>query len=133
MADKETSPVEKKVKKVTTSVEKTAKKATTPVVKKVTKVTAPAEKAAKKVATPVVKNAAEAAAPVVKKAKEVTAPTVKMVKITQVKSAIGYSKVHKGTIRALGFHRLNQTVEHPDTATLRGMLRKVNNLIVIEE
>ena len=56
-----------------------------------------------------------------------------MVKITQVKSAIGYSKVHKGTIRALGFHRLNQTVEHPDTATLRGMLRKVNNLIVIEE
>lgn len=58
---------------------------------------------------------------------------VKMVKITQVKSAIGYSKVHKATIRALGIHRLHETVEHPDTATLRGMLRKVNNLVVIEE
>jgi len=58
---------------------------------------------------------------------------VKMVKITQVKSAIGYSEKHKATMRALGFHRLHQTVEHPDTPTLRGMLIKVNHLVVIEE
>lgn len=58
---------------------------------------------------------------------------VKMVKITQVKSAIGYSEVHKATMRALGFHRLHQTVEHPDTPALRGMLNKVNHLVVIEE
>ncbi len=58
---------------------------------------------------------------------------VKMLRITQVKSAIGYSEVHKGTIRALGIKRLHQTVEHPDTPTLRGMLAKVNHLVVIEE
>jgi large subunit ribosomal protein L30 len=58
---------------------------------------------------------------------------VKMVKITQVKSAIGYSEVHKATMRALGFHRMHQTVEHPDTPALRGMLNKVNHLVVIEE
>jgi len=73
------------------------------------------------------------AAPAAKKAKKEAAPGVKMIKITQVKSAIGYSKVHKATIRALGFHRLHQTVEHPDTGSLRGMLRKVNNLVKIEE
>jgi large subunit ribosomal protein L30 len=60
-------------------------------------------------------------------------PQVKMLRITQVKSAIGYSEVHKGTIRALGIKRLHQTVEHPDTPTLRGMLAKVNHLVVIEE
>ncbi len=58
---------------------------------------------------------------------------VKMVKITQVKSAIGYSEVHKATMRALGFHRMHQTVEHPDTPSLRGMLNKVNHLVLIEE
>lgn len=58
---------------------------------------------------------------------------VKMLRITQVKSAIGYSVKHKATIRALGIHRMHQTVEHPDTPTLRGMLSKVNHLVVIEE
>ncbi len=58
---------------------------------------------------------------------------VKMLRITQVKSAIGYSEVHKATIRALGFKRLHQTVEHADTPTVRGMLAKVNHLVVIEE
>jgi large subunit ribosomal protein L30 len=67
-------------------------------------------------------------------AKKVEAPKVKMVKITQVKSAIGYSKVHKATIRALGIHRLHETVEQADTPALRGMLRKVANLVdVVEE
>jgi large subunit ribosomal protein L30 len=66
--------------------------------------------------------------------KKVEAPKVKMVKITQVKSAIGYSKVHKATIRALGIHRMHETVEQVDTPTLRGMLRKVANLVdVVEE
>jgi len=66
--------------------------------------------------------------------KKVEAPKVKMVKITQVRSAIGYSKVHKATIRALGIHRMHETVEQVDTPTLRGMLRKVANLVdVVEE
>jgi large subunit ribosomal protein L30 len=64
--------------------------------------------------------------------KKKAAPVVKMIKITLVKSAIGYSVRHKATVRALGFHRLHQTVEHPDTPTLRGMLSKVNHLVKIE-
>lgn len=57
----------------------------------------------------------------------------KLVRITLVKSGIGYSKRHKATLRALGFHHLNQTVEHKDTPTLRGMLSLVNHLVQIEE
>jgi len=57
----------------------------------------------------------------------------KMLRITLMKSAIGYSVRHKATIRALGFHRLHQTVVHEDTPSLRGMLLKVNHLVLIEE
>ncbi|MEW5873261.1 MAG: 50S ribosomal protein L30 [Chloroflexota bacterium] len=62
-----------------------------------------------------------------------SAPSEKIVRITLVKSPIGYSKRHKATIRALGLRRMNQTVEHVDSATLRGMLAKVNHLVVVEE
>jgi large subunit ribosomal protein L30 len=58
---------------------------------------------------------------------------VKKVRITLVKSAIGYSVTHKATLRALGFRRLHQTVEHNDSPSLRGMLSKVNHLVKIEE
>lgn len=57
----------------------------------------------------------------------------KIVRITLVHSPIGYSKEHKATVRALGLHRLHQVVEHLDTPTLRGMLYKVNHLVVIED
>ncbi len=57
----------------------------------------------------------------------------KVVRITLVKSAIGYSKVHKGTLRALGLRKLHQTVEQADTPTLRGMLRKVAHLVEVEQ
>jgi large subunit ribosomal protein L30 len=50
-----------------------------------------------------------------------------------VKSPIGYSQRHKRTIRALGLRRMNQTVEHVDSPTLRGMLLKVNHLVAVEE
>ena len=53
----------------------------------------------------------------------------KSISITLVKSPLGYSKRHKGTIRALGLRRLNQTVAHIDTPQLRGMLVKVSHLI----
>lgn len=59
--------------------------------------------------------------------------TPKMLRITYVHSAIGYSVEHKATIRALGFHRLHQSVVHADSPVLQGMLRKVNHLVVIEE
>ena len=57
----------------------------------------------------------------------------KILRITLVKSGIGYSEKHKATLAALGFNRLNQTIEHEDTAAIRGMLRKVNHLVKVEE
>jgi large subunit ribosomal protein L30 len=59
--------------------------------------------------------------------------TEKKLRITLVKSAIGYSEKHKATIRALGLHRINETVEQADTPVIRGMLLKVNHLVKIEE
>ena len=57
----------------------------------------------------------------------------KTVKITLVKSPIGYSERHKGTIRALGLKKINQTVEQKDGPVLRGMLSKVAHLVEVEE
>ncbi len=57
----------------------------------------------------------------------------KMLNITLLKSGIGYSKRHKATLRALGFHRLHQTIQQVDSPSLRGMLAKVNHLVRIEE
>ena len=57
----------------------------------------------------------------------------KLLQITYIHSSIGYSQKHKATIRALGFHRLHQTVVHPDSPALRGMLSKVDRLVKIEE
>jgi large subunit ribosomal protein L30 len=57
----------------------------------------------------------------------------KVVRITLVKSPIGYSKRHKATVRALGLHRMHQTVEHVDSPTLRGMIYIVNNLVEVVE
>jgi large subunit ribosomal protein L30 len=57
----------------------------------------------------------------------------KIVRVTLVHSSIGFSKEHKAAVRALGFKRLHQTVEHLDTPTLRGMLYKVAHLVVVEE
>lgn len=57
----------------------------------------------------------------------------KMIRVTLVRSAIGYSVRHKATLRALGFHRLHETVVHKDSPSLRGMLMKVNHLVEIEE
>jgi large subunit ribosomal protein L30 len=57
----------------------------------------------------------------------------KRIRITLVKSPIGYSKKHKATVRALGLHRMHQTVEHNDSPALRGMLYKVSHLVEVEE
>jgi large subunit ribosomal protein L30 len=57
----------------------------------------------------------------------------KTIKVTLVRSAIGYPKPQKETVRALGLRRMNQTVEHKDSPALRGMLAKVIHLIHVEE
>lgn len=54
-------------------------------------------------------------------------------RVKYVKSAIGYPKDQKATIEALGFRKLQQTVEHDDHPTIRGMIRKVNHLVQVEE
>ena len=54
-------------------------------------------------------------------------------RITQVKSAIKRNEKQKRTIKALGFHRLHQTVIHPDNPQIRGMIRKVAHLVQVEE
>ncbi len=52
--------------------------------------------------------------------------------LTWVKSSIGYKQDQKRTIKALGFHRLNQTVEQEDTPAIRGMIAKVRHLVRVE-
>jgi large subunit ribosomal protein L30 len=54
-------------------------------------------------------------------------------KITYTKSAIGYNKNQKATVQALGLRKLNQTIEHDDTLVIRGMVRKVEHLVSVEE
>lgn len=57
----------------------------------------------------------------------------KTLRVTWVKSSIGYSKRQKGTIRALGLRRLGQSVEHNDTPVIRGMINKVGHLVEMRE
>ena len=52
--------------------------------------------------------------------------------ITWVKSGIGYSEDQKRTLEALGFHRLNQSVTQNDSASIRGMIKKVRHLVKVE-
>ncbi|MFC2020516.1 50S ribosomal protein L30 [Chloroflexota bacterium] len=53
--------------------------------------------------------------------------------ITWVKSGIGYNRDQKRTLKALGFHRLNQSVTHNDSGSIRGMVNKVRHLVKVEE
>ena len=57
----------------------------------------------------------------------------KTLRITWVKSAIGYRKDQKGTIRALGLRRLGDVAEHTDSPVIRGMVGKVSHLVAVEE
>lgn len=57
----------------------------------------------------------------------------KRLRVTYVKSAIGYHEKQKLTIEALGLRRLHQVILHPDTPAVRGMLNKVSHLVQVEE
>ena len=54
-------------------------------------------------------------------------------KITQIKSRIGSSSLQKRNLDALGLRKINQTVEHDDSAIILGMIAKVKHLVKIEE
>jgi large subunit ribosomal protein L30 len=57
----------------------------------------------------------------------------KTLRITWIKSSIGYSKRQKGTVRALGLRRLGHSVKHEDTPVIRGMINKVSHLVEVQE
>jgi large subunit ribosomal protein L30 len=57
----------------------------------------------------------------------------KPLRVTWVKSTIGHKAGARGTIRALGLHRLNQTIEIADTPANRGMIRRVAFLLRVDE
>ncbi len=54
-------------------------------------------------------------------------------RITYVKSCIGYPRDQRDTLRSLGLRRLHQTVEKPDTPSIRGMVNKIRHLVRVEE
>ncbi|HEY6360615.1 MAG TPA: 50S ribosomal protein L30 [Vicinamibacterales bacterium] len=54
-------------------------------------------------------------------------------RITQMRSTIGLKPKQRGTLRALGLRRINDTVEQPDRPEIRGMLGKVPHLVEVEE
>ena len=56
-----------------------------------------------------------------------------MLRVTWVKSTIGHKAGARGTIRALGLHRLNESVQVADTPVTRGMLRRVAFLVTVDE
>jgi large subunit ribosomal protein L30 len=58
---------------------------------------------------------------------------VATVKIRQVRSAIGQSARHRGTLRALGLGRIGRSVERRESPELAGMLRKVRHLVEVEK
>ncbi len=53
-------------------------------------------------------------------------------RITQVRSTIGFDRKQRDVIRSLGLRRIRHTVEVPDTPEVRGMILKVRHLITVE-
>jgi large subunit ribosomal protein L30 len=57
----------------------------------------------------------------------------KMLRVKLVRSVIGYQQDQRDTVRSLGIHRMQQTVEVPDNPVMRGMINKVIHLVSVEE
>ena len=55
------------------------------------------------------------------------------IRLQYYRSAIGFPKTQKAIVRSMGFTKLNQTVERPDTPSMRGVVAKVPHLIRIVE
>ena len=55
------------------------------------------------------------------------------VRVTQIRSQIGQSEQHRGTLRALGLGKIGRSAEHDESPVLAGMLRKVRHLVRVEE
>jgi large subunit ribosomal protein L30 len=57
----------------------------------------------------------------------------RILRITQVRSKIGQSERHRGTLRALGLGKIGRTAEHEESPVVAGMLRKVRHLVRVED
>ena len=57
----------------------------------------------------------------------------RLLRVTWIKSSIGRTRDQRRTMRALGLHRLNQSVEHEDSSSIRGMVSKVRHLVELVE
>jgi large subunit ribosomal protein L30 len=57
----------------------------------------------------------------------------RVVKVTYVKSQIGFDRRQRATLRGLGLSRIRQTVELEDTPAVRGMIDAVRHLVRVEE
>jgi large subunit ribosomal protein L30 len=55
------------------------------------------------------------------------------VRVTQIKSGIGYPLRQKQTLKSLGLRRMHQTKEHELTPQVEGMIKKVIHLVKVEE
>ena len=65
-----------------------------------------------------------------KKAAKKSAET-KRVKVTLVKSTIGFDKKQAAIVQGMGLRRINHTVELADTDSIRGMIHKVRHLVTV--
>jgi large subunit ribosomal protein L30 len=59
--------------------------------------------------------------------------TAKQLKITLVKSTIGFNKTQAKTVQGLGLRKINSSVELADTPETRGMIHKVRHLVTVSE
>jgi large subunit ribosomal protein L30 len=57
----------------------------------------------------------------------------KTMRITLVRSPIGYTKRQKETVKALGLHRMHETIDRPDTPEMRAMVESIGHMVRIEE
>jgi len=65
--------------------------------------------------------------------KTTTKPAARTVKVTLLKSTIGFNKTQAQTVEGMGLRRIRHTVELPDTPETRGMIHKVRHLVEVAE
>ena len=62
-----------------------------------------------------------------------TSAGAKRLKVTLLRSTIGFNKTQAATVEGMGLRRLRHTVELPDTPETRGMILKVRHLVTVQE
>jgi large subunit ribosomal protein L30 len=55
------------------------------------------------------------------------------VRVTQIRSQIGETQAHRGTLRALGLGKIGKTVERPDDPTVKGAVHSIKHLVKVED